>query len=455
MEKGGAGAGATRWRISRPSTGEGLAAAGSLSIRAVLNRVFSSVDASGPRPVLALGSGDPTASACFRTSPEAEDAIVDALRSGEHNGYSPTVGVLPARRTEDAIVDALRSGEHNGYSPTVGVLPARRAIAEYLSRDLPYQLSPDDIYLTSGCCQAIEVMISVLAKPGSNILLPRPGFPLYEARAMFSNLEARHFDLIPDRGWEADLESVEALADENTVAMVIINPSNPCGSVYSYDHLSKIAETARKLGIVIIADEVYDHLAFGNTPFIPMGVFGEMVPVITMGSISKRWLVPGWRLGWIATCDPNGVLKEAKVDRSLEDYINITNDPATFIQGAIPQIIANTKEDYFNKILDLLRNLADLCYGKIKETRGIKCPRKPEGSMFVMAKLDLSCFDGIHDDLDFCCRLAKEESVIVLPGSALGMKDWIRITFAVDQTTLESALERIKSFCEKHGKLEA
>lgn len=352
-------------------------------------------------------------------------------------------------------MEALRSGKHNGYSPTVGVLPARRAIAEYLSRDLPYQLSPDNIYLTAGCCQAIEVIISVLAQPGSNVLLPKPGFPMYESRTMFSSLEARHFNLLPERGWEADLDSLEARADENTVAMVIINPSNPCGSVYSYDHLAKIAETARKLGIIIIADEVYDHLVFGNKPFIPMGVFADIVPVITLGSISKRWLVPGWRLGWIATCDLNGVLKEAQVDKLIENYINITNDPATFIQGAVPQIIANTKEDYFNKILNLLRNSADLCYDKIKETRGITCPHKPEGSMFVMVKLDLSWLDGIQDDLDFCCRLAKEDSVIVLPGSALGMKDWIRITFAMDVPTLENALERIKSFCQRHAKLQA
>lgn len=100
MENGGShgrDAGATLWRFSRTSTGTPLAAAGSMSIRAVLGRLFSSVDASGPRPVLPLGNGDPTASACFRTAPAAEDAVVDALRSGEHNGYSPTVGVLHAR----------------------------------------------------------------------------------------------------------------------------------------------------------------------------------------------------------------------------------------------------------------------------------------------------------------------------------------------------------------------
>ncbi|KAM3240881.1 hypothetical protein ACQJBY_054118 [Aegilops geniculata] len=401
------GATPSRWRFFRPTAGTPLAAAGSMSIRSVLNRLNSSVDASGTRPVVPLGHGDPTSSACFRTAPEAEDAVVDALRSRKHNGYSPTVGVPQARS----------------------------AIAEYLSRDLPYELSPDDIYLTSGCVQAIEIMISVLAQPGANILLPRPGFPMYESRTTFSELEVRYFDLVPERGWEADLESVKAIADENTVAMLIINPSNPCGSVYSHDHLAQIAETAGELGILIIADEVYDHLAFGSKPFIPMGVFGKTVPVITLGAISKRWLVPGWRLGWIATCDPNGILKETK--------------------GAVPQIIANTKEEYFNKILDLLRNSADLCYGKIKDIRGITCPHKPEGSMFVMAKLDLSCLDGFSDDIDFCCRLAKEESVIVLPGTALGMKDWVRITFAIDLPSLEDGLERLKSFCERHAKVEA
>ncbi|KAJ6733986.1 TYROSINE AMINOTRANSFERASE [Salix koriyanagi] len=102
--------------------------------------------------------------------------------------------------------------------PTGGIFPARKAIAEYLSNDLHYQLSPEDIYVTVGCKHAMEVTNSDF------------------------------FDLLPERGWEVDLDAVEAIADENTIAMVIINPGNPCGSVYTYEHLSKIAETARKLG---------------------------------------------------------------------------------------------------------------------------------------------------------------------------------------------------------------
>lgn len=115
-----------------------------------------------------------------------------------------------------------------------------RAIAEYLSRDLPYKLSPDDVYLTLGCNQAVEVALTALTSPGANILFPRPGFPYYESRAGFCKLEVRHFDLLPEKDWEVDLDAVEALTDHNTVAMVIINPGNPCGSVYTYEHLQKV-----------------------------------------------------------------------------------------------------------------------------------------------------------------------------------------------------------------------
>jgi tyrosine aminotransferase/nicotianamine aminotransferase len=114
------------------------------------------------------------------------------------------------------------------------------ALAKHLSSDLPYELSSDDIFLTAGGTQAIEVVISVLAHPGTNILLPRPGYPNYEARAALNNLEVRHFDLIPERGWEIDIDSLESVADKNTTAMVIINPNNPCGSVYTHEHLAKV-----------------------------------------------------------------------------------------------------------------------------------------------------------------------------------------------------------------------
>ena len=115
-----------------------------------------------------------------------------------------------------------------------------RAIAEYLSHDLPNKLSSDDVLVTLGCTQAIEIIITALARPGANVLLPRPGFLHYETRARCSNLEVRHYKLIPEQGWEIDFENVKALSDENTAAMVLINPGNPCGNVYTRQHLEEV-----------------------------------------------------------------------------------------------------------------------------------------------------------------------------------------------------------------------
>ncbi|XP_058100559.1 probable aminotransferase TAT2 [Magnolia sinica] len=401
-----------------------LAHAAKLPIKGTMQAIMRNLDGGDTRSTIALCQGDPPVSPCFRTTPIAVDAVVSALRSSEYNGYAPIAGILPARR----------------------------AIAEYLSRDLPYKLSPDDVFLTVGCTQAINMAVSVIAHPGANILLPRPGYPYYEARAAFSGVEVRHFNLIPERNWEVDLDAVESLADENTAAMVLINPGNPCGNVFTYQHLAKVAETAKKLGILIIADEVYGHLTFGSNPFVPMGVFGSIVPVLTLGSISKRWLVPGWRCGWVVTNDPNGILKETKIVDGIKDYLVISSDPATFVQGAIPQILGSTREDFFNKTIDILRQTADICLERIKEIDCITYPCKPEGSMSFMVELDVSHLADILDDVDFCCKLAKEESVVILPGSSVGFKNWLRITFATEPSSLEEGLRRLKSFCQRLAK---
>ncbi|KAM6548899.1 hypothetical protein CsatB_020575 [Cannabis sativa] len=402
--------------------------ASAVTVRGVLNTLYQNIrkdDNNTPVDVvIPIGHGDPSNFPCFRTPPTAEDAVVNALRSANFNSYSYTNG-LPS---------------------------ARKAIAEYLSQDLPNKLTVDDVFVTLGCIQAIEMIITALARPGANVLFPRPGFPYYEARAAWSKLEVRHYDLIPEQGWEVDLQHVEALSDENTVAMVVINPGNPCGSVYNAQHLEKIAETARKLRFVVVADEVYAHICFGSTPFIPMGVYASIVPVLTLGSISKRLGVPGWRLGWIVTNDPDGILKKSGLTRKIINCLDISTDPVTFIQGAIPDMLQNTTKEYYSKIVAIVKEAAEICYSKIKNNPVIDCPHKPEGSMFVMVKLNVSLLADINDDLEFCLKLAQEESVIVMPGVALGMKNWLRITFAIEPSLLEDGLQRIEVFCHRHAK---
>ncbi|PON74836.1 LL-diaminopimelate aminotransferase [Trema orientale] len=264
------------------------------------------------------------------------------------------------------------------------------AIAEHLSHDLPDILSSDDVYVTPGCLQAIEIIMAALARPGAN-----------EARAACTNLEVHHYDLIPERVWEIDLENVKALSDENTVAMV--------------------AEMARKLRFLVVAYEVYRHLTFGSSQFVP---------------ISDN-LHSG-----ICHLKPYKLILRAKKlpsDETLQD-------------GAIPDILQKTKEEYFSKITDLLREAADTCYNAIKEIPFIDCPHKPEGSLFVMVKLNFSLLDDINDDLKLCLKLAQEESVVVLPGMVLGTKNWLRITLAIEPSLLEDGLGRRRAFCQRHAK---
>uniref|UniRef100_A0A1J3GTW4 Tyrosine aminotransferase n=1 Tax=Noccaea caerulescens TaxID=107243 RepID=A0A1J3GTW4_NOCCA len=398
----------------------------SLNVRHFQNLLTENLDGNDGRSVISLGHGDPSPFSSFQTDPDAVEAVADALRSAQFNHYSSSSGLLLARK----------------------------AVAEYLSRDLTYKICENDVYLTAGCHQSIEILISTLAAavPGANILLPRPTYPFYDARASFSKLEIRRYDLLPENGWEVDLDAVEALADAKTVAMLLINPCNPCGNVFTRQHLQKIAETASKLGVLVIADEIYKDMSFGEKPFVSMAEFAETVPVMMLGGISKRWFVPGWRFGWIVTLDPHCIMKDSGLVRSLGNVFNMSTDPTTFVQGAIPEILGKTREEFFSSKLEILRGCAETCYEEMKKIPCITCPYKPEGSMFTMVKLEVSVLEDISDDLEFCCKLAKEESVIILPGQAVGLNNWLRIFFAVDLELLVQGLSRLNNFAHRHSK---
>nr|XP_043639800.1 probable aminotransferase TAT2 [Erigeron canadensis] len=399
-----------------------LETASTFSIKRVIDVVKTNLNQNDERALIPLSYGDPSAFSCFRTAQVAEDAVVEALASAKCNAYAPKGGIVQARRS----------------------------LAGYLSRNLPYKLSADDVYVTLGAYQAIQVLLAALRRPGANILLPKPGYPAYEALSLVNHLEVRHFDLLQEQGWEVDLNGLETLADDKTVAMVIINPGNPCGNVFTRDHLHKIAETARRFGIPVIADEAYAHLTFGSNSFVPMGIFGMITPVFTVGSLSKRWMVPGWRLGWIARNDPNDIFSEHKIVECISRCLDSNASATTFIQAALPQILEKTTDDFFIKTLNILKKDADMCYEALKGIPCFTCLEKPQGSLFLMVKLDFSKLKGINDDMEFCSELAKEESVILLPGYVFKMKNWVRVTFGIDPLLLEDGLARIKTFCLRH-----
>lgn len=166
--------------------------------------------------------------------------------------------------------------------------------------------------ICSGCSGALDLCVTVLADEGQNILMPRPGFSLYQTLAMSKGIECRYYDLLPEKNWEIDLAHLESLVDGRTAAIVVNNPSNPCGSVYSREHLLDILRVAEKTRVPIIADEIYADMAFRPHRFYPLASLTETVPVLAVGGLAKRYLVPGWRVGWVLVHDRRGLFTEVR-----------------------------------------------------------------------------------------------------------------------------------------------
>ncbi|WOL15727.1 putative aminotransferase TAT2 isoform X2 [Canna indica] len=388
------------------------------SIRGVVGELLGMTNPD--MPLISLGVGDAASFSCFRKG------------KADFN---------------EALIDAVSSSMFDCYPPSYGFPFARRAVAEYLSKGVSHGISEGDVYLTVGGTQAIQVCLTVLASPGCNLLLPRPGFPPYEAAAELAGIEIRFYDLVPSRDWEVNLSQVQSLADENTIGMVVINPNNPCGAVYSSTHLQEIAETARDLNIPVIADEVYGHLVFGGSRFVPLASYAHLAPVIIIGALSKRWMLPGWRMGWLALCDPCGTLKQVKI--ATEMLMNVTSGPASTIQAAVPRIISDTHEEFHRNVLTVLETSLNLLYSRINQIEVLQCHSKPRGSMFMMVEVNTTLLYGIENDMDFAKELIREESILVMPGSIIGLKNWVRIFFGISPELLIEACDRIQAFCKR------
>lgn len=210
------------------------------------------------------------------------------------------------RSISAALLGSVHSSMHNGYPPSDGYVESRSAVAERYSTPLN-SLVPDDISLTSGCSHALQICIEVLCNPGDTLLLPNPAFPLYQTIADHLNISVSKYELLPERGWEADLDHMRqqlesaVQASSRVGAILVNNPSNPCGSVYAIEHLKDILALAEEFKVPIIADEIYGDMVFEDEDleFKYMAELTETVPILSCNGIAKRYLVPGWRLGWI------------------------------------------------------------------------------------------------------------------------------------------------------------
>ena len=328
-------------------------------------------------------------------------------------------------------------------------MEARRAIASQ------HKASPEDVIVTNGCSSALDLSLASILDPGTKLLVPNPGFPLYEELAESHGATAIKYNLDPLSNWECDLDHLEhILQDDNNEhkirAMVVNNPSSH-GAVFSLNHLLQLLDFATKHKLLLISDEVYGDLTFGSNVFYPLASIaaqhGRKVPVITTSGLSKQFLVPGWRLGWVVFQDNKwGSLKAIK--EGAQKLMKLQHGVSHLMQSAIPSLLSPQMTTWKKHLTSTLEQQASLLCSKLEYCPGlsIKCP--PQGSMYTIVHLAWT----FADDVDFCQRLVEEENVFVLPGTSFGVPGTFRIAFSASPSTLETACSRIADFCQRHSK---
>ncbi|RWS06234.1 Tyrosine aminotransferase-like protein, partial [Dinothrombium tinctorium] len=367
-----------------------------------------------------------------------------ALSIGDPTTYG---NLKPCDEIIEAMVESIKSNENNGYFPSTGAENSRKAVAEYCS--VPNaMLQAEDIFLTSGCSHALDMCIALLANPGDNILIPRPGFPLYKTLAFGYGIEVKEYDLDPDKNWQIDLSHLESLIDSKTVAILYNNPSNPCGSVFSEQHIRDLLEVAERHCLPIIADEIYENMVFSGEKFLPIASLTTEVPVLSCRGTTKRFLIPGYRLGWIQMHDRHCRFGP-QVRKSLTQLCQRIMGANSIVQGALPTILKRTPEHFYDMSVKIVQENALFVYNTFVTVPGLS-PIKPAGAMYIMVGVDMRCFPSFKNDMEFIERIVSEESVFCLPGAVFNFPNYFRIVLTLPQELTKEACLRIAEFCKRY-----
>jgi tyrosine aminotransferase len=360
-------------------------------------------------------------------------------------------GNLPIpQQAVQQLSENILSGKYNGYTMSFGSLEARKAIADYFSSSNYYPIQPQDVLLTCGTAGAIELVLSALGDEGKNVLVPKPGFPLFQTIANSLGMKTKAYRLIQEDNWQVDLADIVSQIDHQTVAIIVNNPSNPCGSVYTKEHLQDIVNLAEKCKIPIIADEVYANMCFDGVPFYSVASQSPHVPILSLGSISKLFAAPGWRLGWVIVHDRHDILRNAGIIQCLHQLTMRMLVPSSPIQSVIPILFSEQCRKEQLRIMEELQHNANTAYPLLESIPGLRCT-KPQGAMYMFIHLDLNVL-AFENDVEFTETLWKEESVFVIPGSCFGWNGAVRIVLNAPSCVLTEACSRLQSFCERHSR---
>ncbi len=330
----------------------------------------------------------------------------------------------------------------NGYAPSSGIKPALEAIERDAERKGIKNVQ--DIFVTNGASEAIDICLTSLVNEGENVLTPTPGYPLYTAIASKLQNHENPYYLDENNGWQPSIEDIKEKINDKTKAIIIINPNNPTGSNCSVETLKQIIQLAKENNLIIFSDEIYDKLLFEGEKHTSIASLDSEVPIITFGGLSKNYMVPGFRIGWGILSGNANILKDYKeaINKLLRARLS-ANHPE---QYAIPPALDGDQSHLIEANKKLTRR-RDLTVQTLNNIPGISCI-KPEGAFYIFPQLHMN-----QPDNHFVAELLKETGVVVVPGSGFGQvpgTQHFRVVFLPPEEILEKAYKKIAEFAEKY-----
>jgi alanine-synthesizing transaminase len=345
----------------------------------------------------------------------------------------------------EAVARAMRDG-HNGYTPSPGIPAAREAVAKELTaRGMP--MDADRVVITSGTSEGIELALQALVDPGAEVLVPVPTYPLYTAVLAKIGARAAYYRTDPQRGWMPDVEHIRSLINANTRALVVIDPNNPAGVVYPSEVRRQLIALADEHNIPLLADEVYGDLAYDG-PVPALASLDHDAPIISFSSLSKAYLAPGWRAGWLAVGRNerlNGVLGAIK---KLADGRLCSPGP---MQHAIVAALTGDRS-HQNTFRVALRERAQLTSSRLNAIPGMSCV-PPVAAFYAMPKVELP---PDRTDEDYVLGLLRATGILVVYGSGFGLaadQGFMRVVFLADPKQLGAVYDGMAEFTREfvHG----
>ncbi|HEX8294583.1 MAG TPA: aminotransferase class I/II-fold pyridoxal phosphate-dependent enzyme [Pyrinomonadaceae bacterium] len=367
---------------------------------------------------------------------ERSGRAVTYLNIGDPQAY----GFRPPAHVAEAAARAVRD-RFTGYEHSAGSVEAREAVARYATA-LGARTAPGDVLITAGASEAADLLLTALVEEGDEVLVPAPGYPLYPAILNRLGAVARPYALDPRAGWLPSAEEVGSLAGDRTRALVLINPNNPTGSVTPDETTRRLLELAERRGLLVISDEVYRELCFDEAP-APASLLAADAgaAVVTLESLSKTHMVPGWRVGWMRFTNARLMPELVRAVHRLASGRLCSPTPA---QYAVRPALEGDR-DFLADFMREIKRRRDFVLRAVAGIDGLSCV-EPAAAFYAMLRAE---DPERRADERFVLDLLEETGVLVVHGSGFGADPascHFRLVYLPDESVLGGVFERLAAF---------